>query len=189
MKQKLKILSIVLMLILGIVLLTGCSLNGEKDLSNLPQVTDLTEGQEGFSRHTEDSGISFAYPVDWVSVGTATQPMYMDATGSGSSVNYLTEEISEVLELEIYVNAAVTNVKANTDMSIVGEIAQEEFALNGKQAFKLSYQMEQSGMTLNVIQVVIKTDGKVHMITTGGLSEETENMAETYEKIVSSLKK
>ena len=187
MKENLKKLSIGLMLLIAVVLLAGCSVGDSVDLSNLPEVKDLTEGNADYSRYTSTEGVSFAYPTEWVSVGTETEPMFMDPNGTGSSVNYLTESVSSALAFSTYVNSAIVNLKAEVD--ITGEIEKTEINLNGSQAFKLVYNMNEQGYDLFVTQIIIKVGDSVHMVTVGGLAESETELSEIYENIASSLKK
>ena len=88
MKQNLKkFLALVLMLVLTALILTGCTTE-KADLSSLEQINDLINDEDAnYTKYTHPTGVSFKYPSTWVTIGKEEQPMFLNADGTGSSVN------------------------------------------------------------------------------------------------------
>ena len=187
MKQKLKRFSaLALMLVLTILLLTGCATE-EVDLSSLEQVNDLIEDENtDFAKYTHTTGVSFKYPSTWVSVGNEEQPMFLNSDGTGSSVNLVTEKLPSGIDFERYINISKVNIKAQMDVS--GEIEQEEIALNGAVAYKLSYEAETEGVSLKLVQIAINVADTVHILTVGSRAEDYAAISDVLENIISSFK-
>lgn len=190
MKSK-KIILLLTVLILAVMLLTGCSsiINDEKtqDLSNLKIVTNLIADKEGYSKYENDDGICFYCPSNWISVGEEGTLFYVAPDSTGTSVNLLSEEIGSMISLNGYVEIA--KAKLPDAMDITSDIKQEQINLNGREAYVISYSAKESEIEMKVFQEVIKIDNKVYILTVGTIANNYTQVEETLNNILSSLTK
>ncbi len=190
MKSK-KIILLLTVLIMAIVLLTGCTgtINNDEpqDLSNLNTVTNAVANKEGYSKYTNDEGISFYCPSDWISVGEEGTLFFVAPDSTGTSANLLSEEIGSMISLSGYVEIA--KAKLPEAMDITSEIKQEQINLNGREAYVISYSAQESGIEMSVLQEVIKVDSKVYILTVGTKASNYTQAEETLNNILSSLTK
>lgn len=187
MKQNMKKLALgVIILLVALFVLTGCSTTEEKqdDLAGLPVVN--AEENEGFTTYTDKSGVSFAHPDNWISIG-GDMVMFLSPDGSGTSVNMTSENVTSAISFSGYIEAAKVKVKA--EMNVDGEIAQTEINLNGRKAYKLEYAASSQGVSMKVIQVVIRDGETMYILTVGSTTEGFEQQRATLDKIVASFKK
>ena len=122
--MKLKKLTIVALLVVMLVTLTGCANNLKEeteDLSGLPIYTE--EEVSDYVTFTDVEGIEVKYPSNYVSVGTSEQPMFMDPDIAGASINIVSAEIPDSFSFEGYIDASIIGIKSQ--MTIVGEINKE----------------------------------------------------------------
>lgn len=174
-------------LLIGLLVLTGCGLASEEkteDLSNLPVVN--AEENEGFTTYNDKSGVSFAYPSDWISMSD-DMPMFYNPDGTGTSVNMTSEKVMTSISFSGYMEAAKTQVKKQ--MSVQGDIAQTELNLNGRRAYKLEYTATSEGITLKVNQVVIRDGETIYILTAGAPTDAYEAQKATLDKIMATFKK
>ena len=190
MKNKKSIL-LVIFLSLLIVLLTGCSIltseQQEPDLSSLKAVTNLVANNEEYTKHTNEEGISFYCPTDWISVGEEGTLFFMSPDLTGTSVNLVNEEIGSLISLKGYIEIAKNTL--GEEMNLTSEIEQEAINLNGREAYVISYTAEQNEIEMKVFQEVIKVDEKVPILTAGTITDNYQQVEEILNNILSSFTK
>ena len=186
--------SIILMIIMvmAIVTLTGCSAlpNAEKtskdELEGLTVVT-ADENMEGYTKCEAMEGVEFYYPSNYKSVGKATQPMYMDPDIAGASVNIVSEAFPSRYTFEGYIEASIIGIKQQMTIKD-NEVKTEYINLNGRKAAKLSYTATSQGQTMTITQMAIVKDSKVYILTVGGLEKDAESLQPKMENIINSFK-
>ena len=193
--KRLNLKTALLTLILAVVLLslTGCTnpLNtkvnddNSADLSGLPTLVE--EENANFKKHEEASGVSFSYPSSWKSVGTTSQPIYLNDAGNGTSINLVTGDMPSYLSFDGYIEASIVNIKAK--MTINGDVDKEKVNLNGRLAYKLSYTTTSNNITMRITQLAIQEDGKVYILTLGCQESLYESEKDTLDQIMKTFKK
>ena len=202
---------IIFMLLFTLFILTGCQNNNSNNnieivnVSNIENDDNINENtitntkEEVISKSDNDTGVTyteysgtidakFSYPSTWVSVGKDEQPMFMSIDGTTSSVNLSVADFPETMSFEGFIT--ISKVGILEKMKIDGDINQEKFELNGKEAYRLDYIAEQSeNLKLNISQVVFIDDGKVYILTLASDASKYENAKEILEKIISSFTK
>lgn len=191
-KTKLGLLAIIMLI--AVMLLTGCGNNdtktGEKGDSLDGLAVYTAEETPDWSTFDEMSGIEFKYPANYKSIGTSSMPMYMDPEVVGATLNVVTSSFPSSLSFEGYVDASIPGIK--TQMTINGDIKVDYINLNGQKAAKLDYEATSEGQTMSITQVLVKKDGKAYILTLGMLKADkdanTSGINERFEKIVKSFK-
>lgn len=182
MKKLNKIGALICMMVVLTLALTGCEF-GKKD-SNKTEINK--KDLEGYTEYVHSSGIKFSYPTDWQSLETTSKPVFGD-TSTGTSVNYLSEQVSKTYNLTTYMSAAVANVKK--EMEVVGDVEEEEVKLNGKDASIIKYTVTQSSTNVIIKQACFLDDGYAHILTVATLESNYEQEAESMDNIISSFMK
>lgn len=124
MKNKIKVLMLIIILTSATFLLSGCQNKEENNISNknstensesirnslMGQINSATsttntkledletynkETDENYTTCTLENGTSFMYPKDWISVGTETEPAFMGTDGRGASVNIAKDSLND----------------------------------------------------------------------------------------------
>lgn len=124
MKNKIKILVLIIMLTAVVFLLSGCqnkeenNIKSENNAENSVSIRDALIGQtniatnttgttieslkeynkesdDNYITYTLENGTSFMYPKTWVSVGTETEPAFMGTDGRGASVNIAHDSLDD----------------------------------------------------------------------------------------------
>lgn len=187
--------SIILMIIMvmAIVTLTGCSAlpqisdgTAKDELEGLTVVT-ADEDMEGYTKFEAMEGVEFYYPSNYVSVGKAEQPMYMDPDIPGASVNIVSEEFPTRFTFEGYIEASIIGIKQQMTIKD-DEVKTEYINLNGRKAAKLSYTATSQDQTMIITQMAIVKDSKVYILTIGGLEKDAESIQPKMDKIIKSFK-
>ena len=160
-KKLFKSIALMIIMVMAVVALTGCS----KD---------------------EVAGVEFYYPENYVSVGTDTQPLFMDPEIVGASVNLVTADMPDAMTFDGYIEASILGIK--NQMTVEGDINKEYVNVNGVKAAKLDYVATSSGQTMALTQVAIEKSGKVYVLTAGSLKDDAEAMQPKIENMIKSFK-
>ncbi len=186
MKKSMKLIVLMIIMVMGVVTLTGCGNEAKtEDISSLAVYT-ADENMEGYTKCEAMEGVEFYYPENYTSVGKATQPAYMDPEIMGASVNLVSEKFPSSFSFEGYIDASIAGVKQQ--MTIEGDINKEYINLNGRKAAKLDYVATSQGQKMQVEQVIILKDDKVFLLTAGSLVADKDAFAPKMEKIIKSFK-
>ena len=174
------VFSMVLVLMIS---LSGCQF-GKKNVNRTP----INKGNlEGYTEYVHSSGVKFSYPSEWKSLGSSsTQPVFGDTT-TGTSVNYLSESVAKTVGLDIYMTAAISNVKKQMDVD--GDVEEEAVTLNGKEATIIKYTVTQAGSKVIIKQACFLQDGAAHILTVACLESNYDDQAEIMDNIISSFTK
>lgn len=194
MKKTMKKALLGILLLVAMIGLTGCNAGNDtgnttstgEDLSSLEAV-NRTEN-ENYTTYTDSSKVCFDYPSDWISLGNEEMPMFAKPDSSGTSVNMTREDILSSINFSGYVELAKAKVKE--EMSIDGDIEQKEMNLNGRQAYELNYTAtdEDSGITMRVIQRIIRVEDTVYVLTSGTIDENYASQQEEIQNILNSFR-
>lgn len=190
MKKQTKLGLLTLIMLIAVLLLTGCT-------SNLVNNDEKENSLEGLAVYTEEEttdykvfdkfeGVTFKYPSNYLSVGKDNNPIYMDPEVQGASVNILESTIPSVFSFEGYVDASIPGIKQQMD--IAGEIKTEYINLNGRKAAKLDYVAKSTTGNIKVTQVLIEKEEKAFILTLGSLEKDAEKVQSTFDKIIKSFK-
>ncbi len=196
MRKILKKSILLVIIVLALVTLTGCSfnfggLNGQtaneqaKDIEGLPVYT-ADEDMTGYTKCEEMEGIEFYYPSNYMSVGKAEQPMYMDTEILGASVNLVSSEFPSAFSFEGYVDASVLGIKE--EMEINGDVETEYINLNGVRAAKLEYTTNVEEESMKVVQVLVLKDEKAYILTIGGYEDDFAELQPKMDKMIKSFR-
>lgn len=193
MKKTTKLGILAVMMLIVVMILTGCANNETKEnegdsLEGLAVYT--AEDTPDWATCTEMEGVEFKYPSNYKSVGKSTMPMFMDPDVAGASINIVSSDFPDVLTFEGYVDASIPGIKSEMEIKD-DNIKVEYINLNGKKAAKLDYVATSQGQTLAITQVLIKKEDKAYILTLGVLEADKEankaQINEKYEKIVKSF--
>ncbi len=189
MKKSIKALTLMLILVIAVVTLTGCSQTNEEknnDLEGLAVYT-ASEDMTGYTKCEEIAGVEFYYPSNYLSVGKASQPMYMDPEIQGASVNLVSDNFPSSFSFEGYIDASILGIK--NQMTVKGDINKEYINLNGVKAGKIEYVASTDGTNyLKLTQVVIVKESKAYILTIGALEDDYEALQPKLEQMVKSFK-
>ena len=163
MKKISKIVSIIFILIIGVIVLTGC----ENKVGNLVKIAEnkreITKGDlPGYTVYTHTSGVQFSYPSNWKSLGTTSKPAFANQT-NGTNVNLVTETVPAILNFDSYITASIESIKKQ--LPIIGDISRENVKINGKDASILKYKMKQSDITVNLNQACFIDSNTAYILT------------------------
>ena len=192
MKKLTKLGLLAVIMLITVMLLTGCGQQGEEqkkdELEGLAVYTE--EETSDYTTFTEMAGVEFKYPSNYKSIGTESMPMYMDPDVAGATLNVVTSSFPSSLSFEGYVEASIPGIKSQ--MTIEGDVNVDYINLNGQKAAKLDYVASSQGQTMCVTQVLIKKNGNAYILTLGMLKSDkdanTSGINEKYEKIIKSFK-
>ena len=183
MKKTNKIMVLICMMAVITMALAGCEFgksNVEREVINKKELEDYTE-------YVHSSGIKFSYPSDWKNLTTTDDQPVFGNTSTGTSVNYLSEQISKVYNIDTYMTAAIENVKEQ--MEIIGELEEQKVKLNGKDASIIKYTVNQSGTNVIIKQACFIDNGAANILTVASLESNFEEQAETLDNIISTFSK
>lgn len=191
MKKLTKLGLLAVIMLIAVMLLTGCG-NGaenqdskkEDDLEGLAVYTE--EETPDYTTCTEVSGVEFKYPSNYTSIGTESIPMFMDPDVLGATINIVNSSFPSALSFEGYVDASIPGIKQQ--MTLEGEVQKEYINLNGRKAARLDYVATTQGQKMNVTQILIKKDNKAYVLTLGALEADKETISPKFEKIIKSFK-
>lgn len=208
MKNKLKISFIVIILTISVFILSGCQ-NDNNDTNNtnsagntntLNTTADGTirytkEEDSSYKTYTGTDGVSFMYPLNWVSVGTDEDPAFMSPDEKGASVNVAVDTIqkegSPVTEFDSYIG--LQKLYLTQQMTMLTDIKQTKVELNGRNAYILNYETENEQdnkkIDLNITQVAFEDNGKVYILTMAVLNDYYSSLQSTFDKITKSFTK
>ncbi|MBO5478837.1 MAG: DcrB-related protein [Clostridia bacterium] len=189
MKKLTKLSILAMMMLVAVMLLTGCANNvlttDEKDsVSGLAVYTE--EETPDYVTFDKIEGVEFKYPSNYKSIGKESLPMFMDPDVAGATINIVTSDFPSALTFEGYVDASIPGIKSQMD--IEGDIKTEYINLNGKKAARLDYVATSRGQTMSITQILIKKDDKAYILTLGSLKADKDKVSEKYEKIIKSFK-
>lgn len=217
MKNKLKLILLAIILMIAVLLLTGCQNKDTNENSNTSlrnqimsdtqnQVTTSSTKLEDLEKYNKEEdanyktfkntdGLSFMYPNDWISVGTEEEPAFMSTDGKGASVNIavdtLKKDDNSITEFDSYIG--FQKLYLVQQMTMLTDINQKIVNLNGKKAYILNYvtESEQNGTTiqLNVTQVAFEDNGNVNILTLAVLNDYYKDLQSTFEKMTKSFMK
>lgn len=186
MKKLTKLGLLAVMMLVVVMLLTGCA-NKQEEKDNLEGLAVYTaEETPDYKTFDQIEGIEFKYPSNYTSVGEESLPIFIDPDVPGATINIVTSNFPSVLTFEGYVDASLPGIKQ--EMEIDGEISKEYINLNGTKAAKLDYIASANGYKMNVTQVLIKKDNKAYVLTLGALEKDKEAVSEKFDKIMKSFK-
>lgn len=191
MKKTMKLIVLMIIMVLAVVTLTGCTANltGAKDNTNDLEglaVYTVDEDMTGYTKCEAIEGVEFYYPSNYLSVGKEDQPLYMDPEIRGASVNLVTEDFSSAFSFEGYIDASVVEVK--DQMDVEGDVNKEFINLNGVKAAKLEYTVTAQGHKMKLTQIALKKDSKAYVLTVCLLADDAEELQPKLEKIIKSFK-
>ncbi len=179
---KLGLLAIIMLMV--VVLLTGCAKKEENSLEGLAVFSE--EETTDYTTFSEMEGVTFKYPSNYVSVGKADNPIYMDPDVAGASINILSSNMPSTLTFEGYVDASIPGIKK--EMTINGDIKKEYINLNGTKAAKLDYVASSENGNIAITQILIVKDKKAYILTLGSLETDADKVNEKFDKIIKSFK-
>lgn len=187
-KRVMKLVILAIIMVLGVLVLTGCANKENTEKDNLEGLAVYTaeEDYTGYTKCEEMAGVEFYYPSNYVSVGKSTQPMYMDPDVLGASVNIVSADMVSSMTFEGYIDASILGIKQQ--MTISGDVNKEYINLNGAKACKLNYVATTKGQTMTITQVALLKDSKVYILTLGGLKDDAETLQPKIDKMIKSFK-
>ena len=107
MKKLTKLGLLAVIMLIAVMLLTGCGQQGEEqkkdELEGLAVYTE--EETSDYTTFTEMAGVELKYPSNYKSIGKSTQPMFMDPDVTGASFNLVSDNFPSALTFEGYVEA------------------------------------------------------------------------------------
>lgn len=189
MKRQTKLGLLVAIMLISVLLLTGCTsdLLKQEEKNPLEGLTVYTEEETpDYKAFDKFEGVTFKYPSNYMSVGKDDNPIYMDPEVQGASVNILESSIPDVFSFEGYVEASIPGIKKQMDID--GEINTDYINLNGRKAAKLDYVAKASAGNIQITQVLIQKEGKAFILTLGCLEKDGETMKPEFDKIIKSFK-
>lgn len=187
-KKIMKLTVLAIIMVIGVLALTGCANKENTQKSELEGLTVYTaeEDYTGYTKCEEIAGVEFYYPANYVSVGKSTQPMYMDPDILGASVNIVSADMVSSMTFEGYIDASILGIKKQ--MTVEGDVNKEYINLNGVKACKLDYIATSKGQTMKITQVALLKDSKVYILTLGGLKDDAEELQPKIDKMIKSFK-
>lgn len=182
---KLGLLAVIMLVV--VMLLTGCANKQEDEKDNLEGLAVYTaEETSDYETFNQIEGVEFKYPSSYVSVGKESMPIFAEPDVPGATINVVTTDFPSVLTFEGYIDASIPGIKQKMD--IEGEINKEYINLNGMKAAKLDYTASSEGYKMNITQILIKKENKAYVLTLGALEKDKEAVSEKFEKIIKSFK-
>ncbi len=187
MKKLTKLGLLAVMMLVVVMLLTGCANKETQEKDSLEGLAVYTaEETPDYKTFDQIEGIEFKYPSNYTSVGKESMPIFADPDAPGATINIVTSDFPSVLSFEGYVDASIPGIKKQ--MTIDGDINKEYINLNGTKAAKLDYTASSEGYKMNITQILIKKDNKAYVLTLGSLVDDKEVVSEKFEKIIKSFK-
>lgn len=170
--------------LLGIELPDNTTNNNDED-SNVINQKDLN----GYSVYTHSSGLQFAYPENWKSLGNSSDKPVFSNSETGTNVNLLSETIPTGYDLKSYMDASISNIKTQLSTKIDGDISSQYVKLNNRDASIITYTMTQSNTKVKIKQACFIDDNTAYILTLAALEDKYTGEAETIDNIISSFKK
>lgn len=170
--------------LLGIELPDNTTNNNDED-SNVINQKDLN----GYSVYTHSSGLQFAYPENWKSLGNSSDKPVFSNSETGTNVNLLSETIPTGYDLKTYMDASISNIKTQMSDKIDGDITSQYVKLNGRDASIITYTMTQSNTKVKIKQACFIDDNTAYILTLAALEDKYTGESETIDNIISSFKK
>lgn len=170
--------------LLGIELPDNATNNNDED-SNVINQKDLN----GYSVYTHSSGLQFAYPENWKSLGNSSDKPVFSNSETGTNVNLLSETIPTGYDLKSYMDASISNIKTQLSTKIDGDISSQYVKLNNRDASIITYTMTQSNTKVKIKQACFIDDNTAYILTLAALEDKYTGEAETIDNIISSFKK
>ena len=189
MKKLTKLGLLAVIMLITVMLLTGCGQQGEEqkkdELEGLAVYTE--EETSDYTTFTEMAGVELKYPSNYVSIGKETQPMFMDPDVTGASFNLVTDTFPSALTFEGYVEASLPGIKSQMTIKD-NNINVEYINLNGRKAAKLDYVASSQGQTMALTQILVKKDNKAYVLTLASSEADKDAVSEKFDKIIKSFK-
>ena len=183
MKKTNKIIALICMMVMLTIALAGCEFGKSKI-----ERTDINKKElEGYTEYVHSSGVKFSYPSEWKNLTTSQDQPVFGNTSTGTSVNYLSEEVSKVYNIDTYMTAAIDNVKQQ--MEIIGDIEEQKVRINDKDASIIIYTVNQSGTNVVIKQACFIDNGTANILTVATLEANFDEQAETLDNIISTFSK
>lgn len=170
--------------LLGIELPDNSTNNNDED-TNIINQKDLN----GYSVYTHSSGVQFAYPETWRSLGTSSDKPVFANSENGTNVNLLSETVPTGYDLNSYIDASISGIKTQMGDKLDGDINRQNVKLNGKDASIITYTMTQSNSKVKIKQVCFIDDTTAYILTTATLETNYTQDSEIIDNIISSFKK
>lgn len=170
--------------LLGIELPDNTTNNNDED-TNIINQKDLN----GYSVYTHSSGVQFAYPETWRSLGTSSDKPVFANSENGTNVNLLSETVPTGYDLNSYIDASISGIKTQMGDKLDGDINKQNVKLNGKDASIITYTMTQSNSKVKIKQVCFIDDTTAYILTTAALETDYAQESEIIDNIISSFKK
>lgn len=183
---------LILTVAIMLMMLTACGGTNDKENNEESNTEQNTTEQvssvvipDGYTEYEDStSGLKFAYPSNWINVGTDQIPVFADST-TGTTVNLVTESITTGMSLSSYVTASKSAVQSA--FTIDGTIDEEDVKVNGVDAVKLTYSTTQSGIDMTLQQVIMVKGQKAYVITFGSQASVYNDVKDTFDKILSTV--
>lgn len=180
MKKSIKLILVALILIVSLLVLSGCQNNSENkneqnnnsnntssmrneimgsnnavdfnsvNIEDLEAYTKIED--DTYTTYTASNGASFMYPSNWDSVGTDEEPAFMAPDAKGASVNIAEDIIKEEDNISFSEYIEFQKAYLTQQMTMVQDIDEKIVNLNGRKAFILNYvtESEQEGVKLQL---------------------------------------
>jgi len=179
MNRKVK-LSLLVLLLIFILVLTGCF--GNTNVNEGRAQNHSVELIEGFERFENDY-FEIQFDNRWTQDATELMEMQVIAFLSPdglATVNVIREEMPIRYNLEQYKNVSLQNARQMHGRNM-GETTEERTTVNGLDAYKITYDLTQRGLTNEIIQVLIVCERTAFVISFAGNDEDTFNkMLDTF---------
>lgn len=197
-KNILKKSLIVLIMLISVVVLSGCGNNSNtnnsnnetnnttEDLNSLPVYN--MESLENYTEYTDEtSGAKVNYPSGWETLDQDGQKLFRDSTLTGASLNINCADLPEAMTFDAFIGASIEGIKQQ--MTIDGEVKQEWINLNGRKATKIDYVAKQTDSTnVTIEQIVFIENNKAYILTLAVLSDNYDLVKTDLENIVKSFR-
>lgn len=170
--------------LLGIELPDNTINNNDQD-TNIINQKDLN----GYSIYTHSSGVQFAYPETWRSLGASSDKSIFGSSETRTNVNLLSETVPTGYDLTSYMDASISNIKTQMSDKIDGDISRQNVKLNGRDASIITYTMTQSNTKVKIKQVCFIDNNTAYILTTAALEDNYTQDSEIIDNIISSFKK
>lgn len=193
---------VICVLIFSLIILSGCQNKKETDINmetnnniieinnnNLDGLKEYTNKRyENYIEYNGNTGVKFAYPSTWVSVGVEGKIEFINPDDTLMRVNFGSADFPTGMTFEQFMKASEEGIKQV--MELKSEVQEERINLNGKEAYKLDYSATQNDdKTIHTIQVAFVDDGSIYILTVFSNEESFENNREELEKILTTFRK
>lgn len=159
--------------------------NDENNDNNIINQKDLN----GYSVYTHPSGVQFAYPETWKSLGTSSDKPVFSSLDNKSNVNLLSETVTTEYNLTSYMDALISNLKTQMSNKIDGDINKQDVKLNGRDASIITYTLIQNNAKAKIKQTCFIDNNTAYVLTAATFEDNNVQSAEIIDNIISSFKK